>query len=211
MSESLAVRFEAQRLHLVRVAYGTLGSVADAEDVVQETWLRLQRVPNPDSIEDLRGWLTVCAGRLALDTLRSARVRREQYVGPWLPEPLVTAEAGADPADIISFEQSLSVALLTILERLSPAERTAWLLHDIFAVDFDEIAVAVERSPAAVRKLASRARRHIREARPRFPATQAEQQHLLAAFSQACVEGDSTVWPRCSIRRSCGDRTGAAR
>lgn len=191
-AEELAEAFEAERPRLLRVAYATLGSIAEAEDCVQEAWLRLRRLDDPAEVRDLRAWLTRTVGRLALDALGSARARRERYVGTWLPEPVVTAAegAGADPADRVTLDESVSTALLLVLETLSPAERTAFLLHDVFGLPFDEVAGVVGRSPAAVRQLASRARRHVAEGRPRFPPTPQEQRELVSAFVAACRNGD---------------------
>jgi len=188
--DALAQAFEAQRPRLVRVAYSTLGSVAEAEDCVQEAWLRLLRVEDPAGIRNLGAWLTTTVSRLALDALGRAQVRRERYVGQWLPEPLVEDAAAGDPADRVTLDESVSMALLVVLERLSPAERTSFLLHDVFGLSFAEIAGVVGRSPAAVRQLAARARQHVDEGRPRFPPTYAEQRELVAAFAAACAEGD---------------------
>lgn len=188
--DELTLAFEAQRPRLVRVAYASLGSVAEAEDCVQEAWLRLRRLPDPGSIRDLGAWLTTTVSRLAYDALGSARARRERYVGPWLPEPLVESLGADDPADRVTLDESVSMALLVVLERLSPAERTAFLLHDVFGFGFEEVAGVVGRSPAAVRQLASRARRHVDEGRPRFPPTRAEQERLVTAFAAACSNGD---------------------
>jgi RNA polymerase sigma-70 factor, ECF subfamily len=188
--DPLTEAFEAERPRLLRVAYAMLGSLSEAEDCVQETWLRLQRVEDLDSIRDLGAWLTTAVSRLALDALGSARARRERYVGQWLPEPLVEDAGAEDPAERVTLDESVSMALLVILERLSAAERTAFLLHDVFALSFDDVAEVVGRSPAAVRQLASRARRHVEEGRPRFPPTQAEQRELVAAFTAAAYEGD---------------------
>ncbi|MCW3000812.1 MAG: siderophore-interacting protein [Conexibacter sp.] len=186
----LTTPFEAHRAHLVRVAYGTLGSVAEAEDVVQEAWLRLQRVEDPGAIRDLRAWLTTVVSRLALDALGSARARRERYVGPWLPEPLVEDLTAPDPADRVTLDESVSMALMVVLEQLSPAERTAFVLHDVFGLAFDEVAEVVGRTPQATRQLASRARRHVQEGRPRRPASGAEHLEVVAAFAAACTEGN---------------------
>ena len=144
----------------------------------------------PGSIRDLGAWLTTTVSRLAYDALGSARARRERYVGPWLPEPLVQSMRAEDPADRVTLDESVSMALLVVLERLSPAERTAFLLHDVFGFGFEEVAVVVGRTPAAVRQLASRARRHVEDGRPRFPPTRAEQQRLVSAFAAACGSGD---------------------
>ncbi|XVQ14640.1 RNA polymerase sigma factor SigJ [Spirillospora sp. CA-255316] len=188
--EGLARAFERERPRLLRVAYLTTGSLAEAEDCVQEAWLRLRGVQDPGSIRDLRAWLTTAVGRLALDALGSARVRREFYVGTWLPEPLVEGGEPRDPADRVTLDESVSMALLVVLEHLSPAQRTAFLLHDVFGLPFDEVARVVGRSPAAVRQLAARARRDVERGKPRFPPTEDERRELVAAFAAACREGD---------------------
>ena len=154
--DALARAFEAQRPRLVRVAYATVGSVAEAEDCVQEAWLRLRRVGDPAEIRDLGAWLTTTVSRLALDALGRAQARRERYVGPWLPEPLVEDIAAQDPADRVTLDESVSMALLVVLERLTPAERTSFLLHDVFGLPFAEIAGVVGRSPAACGSLPGR-------------------------------------------------------
>ncbi|MEW2352384.1 RNA polymerase sigma factor SigJ [Spirillospora sp. NPDC029432] len=187
--DRLARGFEAHRPRLLRVAYTMTGSLAEAEDCVQEAWLRLRGLDDPASVRDLAAWLTTAVSRLALDVLGSARARRERYVGTWLPEPLVEARS-PDPAERVTLDESVSMALLVVLERLTPAERTAFVLHDVFSVPFPEIAEVVGRTPAAVRRLASRARRQVEEGRPRTPATPAEQRELVAAFSAACQNGD---------------------
>ncbi|WP_326797502.1 RNA polymerase sigma factor SigJ [Streptomyces sp. NBC_01808] len=187
--EMLARSFEANRPRLLRVAYTMTGSLVEAEDCVQEAWLRLRRLDDPGYVRDLSAWLTTTVSRLALDALSSARARREQYVGTWLPEPLV-ADRSDDPADRVTLDESVSMALLVVLEQLSPAERTAFVLHDVFSVPFPEIAEVVGRSPAAVRQLASRARRQVEDGRPRTPATEAQQRELVAAFTAACQDGD---------------------
>jgi RNA polymerase sigma-70 factor, ECF subfamily len=188
--ESLARAFEGERPRLLRVAYLTTGSLAEAEDCVQEAWLRLRGVADPASIHDLGAWLTTTVGRLALDALGSARARREQYVGTWLPEPLVEEAGTRDPADRVTLDESVSMALLVVLERLSPAQRTAFLLHDVFGVPFEEIAPVVGRTPAAVRQLASRARRDVERGRPRFQPSPERQHALVSAFADACLRGD---------------------
>ncbi|MDT0445010.1 RNA polymerase sigma factor SigJ [Streptomyces johnsoniae] len=187
--ERLARSFEANRPRLLRVAYTMTGSLAEAEDCVQEAWLRLRGLPDPAVVRDLAAWLTTTVSRLALDALNSARARREQYVGTWLPEPLVEDRSG-DPADRVTLDESVSMALLVVLERLSSAERTAFVLHDVFGVPFREIAGIVGRSPAAVRQLASRARRQVEDGRPRRPVTEAQQRELVDAFLAACQGGD---------------------
>ncbi|HVX47240.1 MAG TPA: RNA polymerase sigma factor SigJ [Mycobacteriales bacterium] len=187
---ALAEEFHALRPRLLRVAYATVGTIAEAEDCVQEAWLRLRRLEDPATIRDLGAWLTTTVTRLALDVLGSARARREQYVGPWLPEPLVEDIDARDPAERIALEESVSMALLVTLERLSPAERTAFVLHDVFGLSFTEAGEVLGRSAAAVRQLASRARRHVEAGRPRFPPTHAEQRAVVAAFATACEQGD---------------------
>jgi RNA polymerase sigma-70 factor, ECF subfamily len=187
----LAQVFQAHRPRLLRLAYASTGSLAEAEDVVQEAWLRLARLPDPGQVRDLAAWLTTTVSRLALDALTSARARREHSVGPWLPEPLVQDPGStADPADRVTLDESVSMALLIVLERLTPAERTAFVLHDVFGLTFTEVADVTGRSVAAVRQLAARARRHVEHGRPRFPPTHAEQAELVAAFAAACAGGD---------------------
>jgi len=185
---SLADAFEAHRPHLLRVAYGQLGSLAEAEDVVQDAWLRLERT-QAEEIRDLRGWLTTTVSRLALDALRSAQMRRERYVGPWLPEPIVTAED--DPADRVTLDESVGTALLVVLETLSAAERVAFVMHDVFGYEFGSVAEVLGTSPDAARQLASRARCHVQDGRPRFPASHEQQREIVQAFSRAAVEGDT--------------------
>ena len=180
--------FARARPRLLRLAYAELGDLGEAEDVVQEAWLRLERT-GAESIADLDAWLTTVVGRLALDTLRSARRRREAYVGPWLPEPIVSS-GGEDPADRVTLDESVSYALLALLEQLSPAERTAFVLHDVFEMPFGEVAQVVGRTPDAVRQLASRARRHVTEQRPRFEASPDEHDRAVRAFAEAIGDGD---------------------
>jgi RNA polymerase sigma-70 factor (ECF subfamily) len=210
----LATAFEEQRAHLVRVAYGQLGSLAEAEDVVQDAWLRLQRV-DADEIRDLRAWLTTTVSRLALDALRSARMRRERYVGQWLPEPLV-ADPDADPADRVTLDESVGMALLVVLETLSAAERVAFVLHDVFGYPFDDVAEVLGVSPEAARQQASRARRQVEAGRPRFPATHEQQRAIVAAFAEATAEGDTArliglLHPDAVMRADGGGRVIAAR
>jgi RNA polymerase sigma-70 factor, ECF subfamily len=183
-----AQRFAQARPRLLRLAYSELGDLGEAEDVVQEAWLRLERT-GAESIHDLDAWLTTVVGRLALDMLRSARARREAYVGPWLPEPLVSAGPD-DPADRVTLDESVSYALLALLEQLSPAERTAFVLHDVFDLPFGDVAEVVGRTPDAVRQLASRARRHIASERPRFDASEDEHERAVRAFAAAVGQGD---------------------
>src|SRR5829696_6936866 len=151
----MAERFEANRSHLRAVAYRMLGSVSEADDAVQEAWLRLSRA-NADDVENLRAWLTTVVGRVALDMLRSRNARREEPFGPRLPEPIVDGGDGLDPEHEALLSDAVGLALFVVLETLTPPERLAFVLHDMFAKPFDEIAPIVRRSPAAARKLASR-------------------------------------------------------
>ncbi|MDT9592862.1 RNA polymerase sigma factor SigJ [Nocardioides zeae] len=188
----LAERYAALRPRLVGVAYALLGSTADAEDVVADTWLRLAAADAPAAggpVRDVEAWSVVAVSRRALDVLRSARVRREAYVGPWLPEPVVVG-LGADPAETVTLADEVHYALLALLERLSPAERTAWVLHDVFGMGFDEVAGVVGRTPAAVRQLASRARRHLAAERVRRPVARSEHDAVVGAFALAATAGD---------------------
>ncbi|MEU5401169.1 RNA polymerase sigma factor SigJ [Streptomyces sp. NPDC005963] len=178
--------FEEQRGRLWGIAYRMTGSVADADDAVQDAWLRWSRLPD-GAADDPRAYLTTVISRICYDRLTSARVRREQYIGPWLPEPLVTQEG---PEERAALDESVSVALLTVLERLSPTERTALILHDVFAVPFAEIAEVVGRTPDSVRQAASRARRRVRAEAPRRPVERGEHRKVVEAFSAAVMAGD---------------------
>jgi len=188
----LAAAYDAARPRLVRVAYAVLGSAAEAEDVVSDCWLRLVEADAREPVADVVGWAVVAVARRALDVLRSARTRREAYVGPWLPEPLVdlAGESAPDPADRVTLDESVGFALMVVLESLSPAERTAWVLHDLFGLPFPEVAGVVGRSPAAVRQLAARARAHVTDRAPRFPVDPAVHAAALQAFLGAAAGGD---------------------
>ncbi len=159
--ELLADRFEADRVHLRAVAYRMLGSVSEADDAVQEAWLRLSRT-DAAAVENLTGWLTTVVARVSLDMLRARKARREESFGDRQPEPIVTSEEGVGPEHEALLADSVGLALLVVLDTLAPAERLAFVLHDIFGVPFDEIAPIVGRSPTAARQLASRARRRVR-------------------------------------------------
>ena len=186
--------FQEHRGLLTGVAYRVLGSVGDAEDVVQETWLRWSSTDRTE-VRDPRAFLTTTASRLALNALRSRRRRRESYVGPWLPEPIATGPdtAAADPAEPVLLAESVSLAFLVVLESLSPLQRVVFVLHDLFGFDHAEVARAVDRSEPAVRQLASRARRHVRERRPTAVADPAEHADATRAFMRAAVSGDVTA------------------
>ena len=188
MTDHLAAAYDAERPRLVRVAYAILGSHAEAEDVVADCWLRLVAADEREPVRDVAAWATVTVARAALDVLRSARVRRETYVGPWLPEPLV-GDLGAIE-DRVSLDDSIRYALLVALERLTPAERTAWVLHDIFEMPFGEVADAVGRSPEAVRQLARRARQHVAAGTPRVAVDASTHDRVVGAFLGAAAGGD---------------------
>jgi RNA polymerase sigma-70 factor (ECF subfamily) len=183
--------FSAHRDHLMAVAYRMLGSRSEAEDAVQEAWLRYASADTA-AVDDLRAWLTTVTTRICLDVLRSARVRREAYVGPWLPEPIVTRlpGGGPDPADEAARSEEVSLALLVVLERLTPEQRAAFVLHDVFAVPFEEIATTLGTTPAAARQLASRARRAVADGTVRRTSDRAEQRRVLDAFLAASRRGD---------------------
>ena len=182
-------RFEEHRTHLQAVAYRMLGSVSEAEDALQEAWVRLSRADS-DAVENLGGWLTTVVGRVCLDMLRARRSRREDYVGTWLPEPIVAEGEGGDPAHEAVLADSVGLALFVVLETLTPAERLAFVLHDMFAVPFDEIAPIVDRSPAATRQLASRARRRVQGAAPVPDVDLSGQRKIVDAFLAASRAGD---------------------
>jgi RNA polymerase sigma-70 factor (ECF subfamily) len=182
-----AEEFEELRPLLFAIAYRILGSVAEAEDAVQETWLRFESTPTEAT--STKAFLSAVVTRISIDVLRSARVRREEYVGQWLPEPLLT-DPYQDPARSAELADSLSMAALLLLERLSPLERAVFVLRDVFGFDFPEIASAVGRSEAASRQLAVRARRHMDDGRPRFEADRRERDELAARFFEAVRDGD---------------------
>ena len=185
----LAERFEERRSRLRAVAYRMLGSVSEADDAVQEAWLRLSR-SDVDAIENLDGWLTTVVARVSLNMLRSRNVRREEPIGVHIPEPIVDRSDGTNPEHEALLADSVGLALLVVLETLSPPERLAFVLHDIFAMPFDEIAPIVERSPEATRQLASRARRRIQAENTVPDADLDTQREVLDAFLAASREGD---------------------
>lgn len=184
----LSAQLEEERPRLLGLAYRMLGSVADAEDVVQETFARWQEV-EPEEIGSAAAWLTTVCMRVAIDTLRSASRQREVYVGPWLPEPLDAGRAGSwgDPAVL---SESLSTAFLLVLERLSPLERAAYLLREIFHYEYGELAEILDRSEGACRQLVSRSRRHVRNDRKRFQPAPDHARQLLKRFLEAARLGD---------------------
>jgi RNA polymerase sigma-70 factor, ECF subfamily len=187
--EWLAKQFEARRAYLQAVAYRMLGSLSEADDAVQEAWLRLSR-SDASEIDNLGGWLTTVVARVCLDVLRSRKSRREQSLDAPVAEPLVSHQAGVDPEREALLADSVGLALLVVLERLSPAERLAFVLHDLFAVPFAEIAPIIGRSPAAARQLASRARHRVQGAAPVPSEDLSRQREIVEAFLAAARRGD---------------------
>jgi RNA polymerase sigma factor (sigma-70 family) len=186
----LANRFDGQRLRLRSVSYRILGSLSEADDAVQEAWLRLQRT-DAEQIDSLEPWLTTVIARICLNMLRSRRTRGEQPFDRFLPEPIIEDPGvGTDPEHEALLAEAVGIALQVVLETLSPAERLAFVLHDMFAVPFEEIAAMVERSPQATRQLASRARRRVREAAPPPDPDLARQRAVVDAYFAATREGD---------------------
>ena len=182
-------QFERYRPHLRAVAYRMLGSVTEADDALQEAWLRLSRADS-DDVDNMGGWLTTVVGRVCLDMLRARRSRQEDYVGSWLPEPIVSLDEETDPEREAILADSVGLALLVVLETLTPAERLAFVLHDMFAVPFDEIAPIVGRTPAAARQLASRGRRRVQGAEPTPDTDVRGQREIVDAFLAAARGGD---------------------
>src|SRR6516162_3172684 len=183
--------FESYRPYLFAIAYRMLGSAMDAEDMVQETYLRYLTTP-PETIVSLKAFLTTIITRLSMDQLHLARRKRELYVGPWLPEPILTAttpEAG-DPEKRVETEESISLAFLVLLEQLQPFERAVFLLREVFGYEFAEIAKMLDKSEAACRRSFSRAKLHLREHRPRFPASAQTHDQLLNGYFKAVQTGE---------------------
>jgi RNA polymerase sigma-70 factor (ECF subfamily) len=185
----LAERFEHERPQLRRLAYRMLGTLDEADDAVQESWIRLSRT-DESSVQNLGAWLRTVVARVCLDMLRARRSRREEFVGSWMPEPIVAIDDAPTPEEEALIADGVGLALYVVLETLSPAERLAFVLHDMFAMPYDEIAAIAGRSPEAARQLASRARRRVRGARPEPDAGLAEQQRVVDAFFAAAREGD---------------------
>src|SRR6516164_4132921 len=187
----IAGQFQAWRPQLHALAYRMLGSLRDADDAIQETWLRLDR-SDTSAVTDLRTWLSTVAGRVCLDMLRSRRASRVHYTGTWLPEPVVGPDQAEGPEQQAVLADSVGMALLVVLESLTPAERLAFVLHDVFDVPFEQIAPIVDRTPEATRKLASRARRRIQQA-PVPDPDPGQQRQVAAAFLTAARYGDFDV------------------
>ena len=185
----LAERFEQERPQLRRIAYRLLGTVDEADDAVQEAWIRLGRTDD-SNVENLGAWLTTVVSRVCLDMLRTRRARREDFVGSWMPEPIVAVDGGPTPEEEALIADGVGLALYVVLETLAPAERLAFVLHDMFALPFDEIASIVGRSPEAARQLASRARRRVQGATQVPDIELAEQKRLVEAFLTAARDND---------------------
>jgi RNA polymerase sigma-70 factor (ECF subfamily) len=183
--------FETYRSYLFAIAYRMLGSAMDAEDMVQETYLRYQATP-PENIRSLKAFLTTILTRLCMDQLQLARRQREQYVGPWLPEPLLTGPAAEpdDPAERVEVDESISFAFLLLLEELQPIERAVFLLREVFDYEYPEIAAFLGKSEVACRQWFSRAKKHLADHRPRFPTSLETHRQLLTSFFQAVQDGD---------------------
>src|SRR5919108_104700 len=185
----LATRFEENRSHLRGVAYRMLGSLAEADDAVQEAWIRLSRTDTSD-VDNLRAWLTTVVARICLNMLRSRKTRREAPLETHLPDPIVSPQDGLDPEQEALLGDSVGLALQVVLDSLAPAERVAFVLHDVFALPFDEIAPIVGRSPTAARQLASRARRRVQGSATPLEADRARQRQVVDAFLAAARDGD---------------------
>ncbi|GAA2492233.1 RNA polymerase sigma factor SigJ [Streptomyces longisporus] len=214
-TDALADRFEEHRGHLKAVAYRMLGSVVEAEDAVQESWLKLSR-SDAHAIENLGGWLTTVVGRVCLDMLRSRASRREDPIDEtFVPDPVIRPLSQIDPEQEVLQADSVGLALLVVLETLEPAERLAFVLHDMFAVPFDDIAPIVERSSAATRQLASRARRRVRGATPSSEPDLGRQRQVVDAFMAAARAGDfealvAVLHPDVVLRADSGALVGGA-
>ena len=188
--EELAAEWTRLRPRLVSVAYAVLGSRTEAEDIVADCWLSLVTADAREPVRDLYAWGTIAVARRAVDALRSARRQREAYIGPWLPEPFVEPVPASDPADRVTLDERVSFALMVALEALSPAERTAWVLHDLFGLPFRDVASVVGRTTAAVRQLAVRARAHIAAGASRIEVDPGERRRVADAFLTAAAGGD---------------------
>jgi RNA polymerase sigma factor (sigma-70 family) len=211
----LAARFEDERPQLRRIAYRMLGTVDESDDAVQEAWIRLSRA-DESAVENLAAWLTTVVGRVCLDMLRARRSRREEFVGSWMPEPIVAIDDAPTPEDEALIADGVGLALLVVLQTLAPAERLAFVLHDMFAVPFDEIATIVGRRPEATRQLASRARRRVQGARAEPDVDLPEQRRVVDAFFAAARDGDfdallAVLDPEVTLRVDAGPGSPLAR
>jgi RNA polymerase sigma-70 factor (ECF subfamily) len=213
-TEFLAEQFEEHRVRLRAVAYRMLGSLTEADDAVQETWLRLSR-SDADEIDNLGGWLTTVVARVCLNMLRSRGTRREEPFPPYVPDPVVSPEAGLDPEQQALLADSVGLALLVVLETLNPAERLAFVLHDMFAVPFEDIAPIVDRTPTATRQLASRARRRVQGSAAVPDVDVPRQREVVNAFFAAARDGDfeglvAVLDPDVVLRADAGARRGGS-
>jgi RNA polymerase sigma-70 factor, ECF subfamily len=211
----LAERFEEHRPHLRAVAYRMLGSIGDAEDAVQESWLRLSRADS-SGIANLGSWLTAVVAHVCLDVLRKRQARREESLEHHVPDPIISSAEGAEPEQEALLADSVGLALLVVLETLTPAERLSFVLHDMFAVPFDEVAEVIDRSPAAARQLASRARRRVQGASPAYSADRTRQREVVQAFLAASRNGDfealvTLLDPDVVLRADAGPRSSRSR
>jgi RNA polymerase sigma-70 factor (ECF subfamily) len=211
----LAERFEQERPQLRRIAYRLLGTVDEADDAVQEAWIRLNRT-DESAVENLGAWLTTVVSRVCLDMLRTRRSRREEFVGSWMPEPIVTIDGAPTPEEEALIADGVGLALYIVLETLAPVERLAFVLHDMFALPFDEIAPIIGRSPEAARQLASRARRRVQGATREPDVELAEQKRVVEAFLAAAREGDfdallEMLDPEVTLRVDAGPGSALAR
>jgi RNA polymerase sigma-70 factor, ECF subfamily len=211
MTTTIEAAVREHRPELLALAYRLLGTVSEAEDAVQEAYLRLER-HGAEGIDNLGGWLNRTTSRICFDRLTSARARREVYVGPWLPEPLMT-DAADDPVELA---ESVSMAFLVVLESLSPPERVAFLLHDVFGYDHADLAAILDRSEAACRQLVSRARKHVQARRPRFEPDAGARAQVAGRFLDACRTGDldellATLAPDVVLQSDGGGKVSAAR
>lgn len=213
-TDSLAARFEAERAHLLGVGYRITGSVADAEDAVQEAWLRLSRTEEP--VRDLRAWATTAVGRLCLDRLRSAAARRERHVGPWLPEPVVTTPDDDGPLAAMVLAEDVRMAAMVVLDRLGPAQRVAFVLHEALGEPYDEIGAVLGCSAEAARQHAARARRALADAPVPPPVPDTVAAGAIARFAEALTSGDArtlaaVLHPDVVMINDGGGRVSAAR
>jgi RNA polymerase sigma-70 factor (ECF subfamily) len=214
-NEWLAYRFEEQRAHLRAVAYRMLGSLTEADDAVQDTWVRVSQA-GADEVDNLGGWLTTVVARVCLNMLRSRKLRREEAFDGRLPDPIISPDTELQPEEEMLLADSIGLALLVVLDRLTPVERLAFVLHDMFDLPFEEIAPMVGRSPMAARQLASRARRRIKGAEIRAPDPDlARQREVVEAFFRAARAGDfdalvAVLDPNAILRADVGRRRGAA-
>lgn len=187
--DNVTEAYETYRPLLFSIAYRMLGSASEAEDILQETYLRYRSAPASE-IHSLKSYLTTIVTRLCLDYLKSARVQREQYIGPWLPEPILTTENEIMPFETVAQHESISLAFLVLLEALTPPERAVFLLHEVFDYDYAEIAGIIGKSPANCRQLCHRAKEYIAQRRHRFEVSREMQQYLINRFLIACQDGD---------------------